>query len=939
MNTICSIKFSGDRNYTPEEPFMLKTLISGAVRKSLSAFIVALLLISPLTAAGYAADKTSVTGVVRDSDGAVVSDANVSLVNAQQAIVASSNTSAEGRFTFQDVPAGTYQLIVSSRGFAEIRRVVDARSTESVNVEISLEPRAIAEEVTVTSSLGSVESVGSVSQQVNIIDESEIAERAKTVVAQIANEEVGVHLQRTATSMSGIFIRGLTGNKVNIFVDGIRYSTSAQRGGVNTFLNLIDPSDLQAAEVLRGPNSAQYGSDSLGGSVQFLTSQPLYSADGDRVSGKFSTYFNSADLGFGSNLKTSYSTQNFGILANITGHRANTLRTGKGRDSHNAVTRFFALSSDLVLDDRMPDTAFTQYGGLVRLNWKPEVNSQFTASYIRSQQDGGKRYDQLLGGDGNLIADLRNLMLDFFYVKYDRVQAGWLDGVSIAYSFNSQREERVNQGGNGNPLAAINHEFERTNVHGIQAYVTKLLGSRQSLLLGADFYNDRIHSPSFGVNPTSGVSSIRRGRVPDNAHYRKGGIFVQDIIDAIPNRVRLTGQLRYNVASYRAREEDSPVLPNGRTLWPSDSLRVDDFTYRVGAVVTPIEGLSLLANFGRGFRAPHLTDLDTLGLTGSGFEVPASAVAGLGATIGSTADSFSVSTGRPVEQTKSETSQNYEVGVRYRNRHVDTDFAFFINDIYDNITKQALILPQGAVGLRLGSDVITAQNANGAVFVAATTNPVLIRANFADARIYGFEHTFDWQINSDWSVGTIFTYLHARDKETDLPPNIEGGTPAPDGWLRIRYAPTGRRFWIEPYMHIADRQDNLSTLDLEDRRTGAARSRGSISNFFLNGATARGLVAPGPDGVRGTSDDVLIATGETLAQIQNRVLGPSGLPASLYRAVPGYVTFNVRGGFRFSERHEVLIDFENIGDRNYRGISWGIDAPGRGVYARYSTRF
>jgi hemoglobin/transferrin/lactoferrin receptor protein len=59
----------------------------------------------------------------------------------------------------------------------------------------------------------------------------------------------------------------------------------------------------------------------------------------------------------------------------------------------------------------------------------------------------------------------------------------------------------------------------------------------------------------------------------------------------------------------------------------------------------------------------------------------------------------------------------------------------------------------------------------------------------------------------------------------------------------------------------------------------------------------------------------------------------------LYTGVPGYVTFNVRGGFRFGERHEVLLDFENVGDRNYRGISWGVDAPGRGIFAKYNLKF
>jgi outer membrane receptor protein involved in Fe transport len=917
---------------------MLTNYSSGWVRKAISSNLIILLILLSTASAARASEKYTVSGVVRDSEGAVVVEAIVSLLNAQQATVATTRTNGQGVFTFEGIPAGGYLLAVASKGFAEHRRAITAGQNGASDMEVIIEPEQITETVTVTANAGSVDSVEAISQQVNIISSQEIEERAKSVVAQVANEEVGVHLQRTSPTIAGIFVRGLTGNKVNVFIDGVRYSTSTQRGGISTFFNLIDPTGLQGVEILRGPNSAQYGSDAIGGSIQFLTKTPLFSPDSGNVHGRMGVFFNSADIGYGSNLSTSYATRNFGMLVNVTGHRSNTLRAGHERDSHNAVTRFLGLSSDLVLDDRLPDTAFTQYGGLIKMNWKPASNSQITASYIRGQMDGGKRYDQLLGGDGNLIADLRNFMLDLFYVRYDGVQVGWLDSLSFTYSFNSQREERVNQGGNGNPNATINHEYERTNVHGFQAQAGKLFGARNSFLFGADYYNDRLDSPSFGFNPVSGVATLRRPRVPDNSRYRKGGAFVQDIFEAVPGKLRLVGNLRYNVASYRARAEDSPLV-NGRRLWPSDSLRVDDWTYRAGIVVTPVEGLHLLANFSRGFRAPHLTDIDTLGLTGSGFEVSASELSGFGATVGSSASSDAVSTGRAVEQTKSETSQNYEVGARYNNRYVDTDFAFFVNDIYNNIQKVALILPPGAVGLRLGGEPITAQNPNGVVFVAAATNPVLVRSNFDDARIYGFEHTFDLRVRRDWSVGTVFTYLHARDKRTDLPPNIEGGTPPADGWLKVRYAPSGRRFWVEPYIHAAGRQEDLSTLDLEDRRTGAARSRGSIANFFNNGARVRGLVSPGPDGVAGNADDRLIATGETLAQVQDRVLGVGVSSAPLYTAVPGYITFNIRGGMRFGERHEVLIDFENIGDRNYRGISWGADAPGRGVFIKYNTRF
>jgi hemoglobin/transferrin/lactoferrin receptor protein len=181
--------------------------------------------------------------------------------------------------------------------------------------------------------------------------------------------------------------------------------------------------------------------------------------------------------------------------------------------------------------------------------------------------------------------------------------------------------------------------------------------------------------------------------------------------------------------------------------------------------------------------------------------------------------------------------------------------------------------------------------------------------NFGENQIWGIEHTFDLKIAGDWTFGSILTYVHTQDKN---------GTPAPDGWLKLRYARSGGRFWIEPYMHAAYKQTRLSSIDLADRRTGARRTSGSIASFFLNGATARGLVSRGPDATFGTPDDFLIATGETLSQIQLRVLGPALEPSPLFPVVPGYVTFNLRGGIKLGEKQDLLIEFENIADRNYR---------------------
>ena len=97
-----------------------------------------------------------------------------------------------------------------------------------------------------------------------------------------------------------------------------------------------------------------------------------------------------------------------------------------------------------------------------------QTATRTSLSYMRTFQDDGDRYDQLLGGDGNLISELNGLSLDIFSARVETLGALGFDHGSFTYSINSQREERVNQGGNGNPTATIGHEPERTTAQGIQ---------------------------------------------------------------------------------------------------------------------------------------------------------------------------------------------------------------------------------------------------------------------------------------------------------------------------------------------------------------------------------------------------------------------------------------------------------------------------------------
>lgn len=687
-------------------------------------------------------------------------------------------------------------------------------------------------------------------QRISSISAEALRDRPQLGLADAFREAVGVETQRTSAFMGGIFIRGLTGNKVVVYRDGIRYSTSAGRGGVSTFFNLLEAGGLEEAEILRGPNSSQYGSDSLGGVLHVISRRPV--PDRGRI--EFTPFYSSAAHAYGEGVTW----VNRHLVLRGMGQRVNTLRTGQGIDSRSALTRFLGLPSQ-VYYQRQPDSAFTQYGASGHGVWRG-----FTMHYDRNQQDGAKRTDQLLGGDGARVARVDNIMTDFAYLRYNRAKSTLLDWVSGAVSYNAQREERVNQ---ANATSLLQRQYERLRAWGVQGQASKRVW-RQDLLAGSEGYFEEIKSPAQNVLP----------RIQNGTAFQHYGMYLEDRTEVWGGVVRLSGGLRWG---------------GGRFVIPGLSAVVSNaWSGRVGGVVRITSWMQVHSYASQGFRAPSMTDLGAQGLQGNGvFEALPTRL-------------------RP------EFSDNVDLGFRLRGKKMQFEGTVFRSKIRNLLVASPLILPQGATGQFLSGERIVSQRADGAVFVAISTQPVQVRAN-QDAGIFrGIEQRFETKIGGAWTLSEGFTWLRADDPRNGSVPNVEGACPPPMGHLRVRYNPAGARYWVEPYWTGNARLNRLSDLARNDRRVGAGRTRAQITNFYNNNPALAGL------------------TGLTLAEVLLRV--PTG---PLFPSIPGYGLLGLRGGYSISERISVFADFSNLADKSYRGMTWGLDGAGRGVSLQLRWNF
>ena len=906
-------------------------------RNCISAFMLNVMLITfvcYIAAHANSFPSGQVAGTVMDQTGATVGGASVVLFGVAGLETQRATTDQRGRFTLEKVLAADYVVAVQKNGFREVRRVLHVGGGESVQLEFQLKLATIFETVTVTPGRGLPQEVFQVPQSPVVVTDDEIARRYANILPQALRDVPGVHIQQTTSGQGSPFVRGLTGQQVLHLINGVRFNNATFRPGANQYTALIDHDFADRIEVVRGPGSTQYGSDSLGGTINVLT-RPTKSSHGFGFHGNVNSYFASADLSAGLSATISGGSDNLGFIASASGRRTQDLRTGGGLDSHSVVTRLLGISSKF-LGNRLQDTAYGQYNANAKFQYKASDADILSVEYLRGTQLGLRRYDQLDGGIGNLLNSFDPQVLDFFTARYDRLGAGPFDSISTVFSYNGQRDDRRSQNiNNAQGLRSrISDEFNLTRAYGYQSQASTRIKGSQSLTFGAEFYNERITSrkQDFTFNNTTlaftNVADVR-ARFPNGSNYRTLGVFAQDVATLIPRRLTAQLGIRYSLFDYSQSSIDNPLDAAGKPTVPDVKESFDDVTFNTGLTFAVNSHLNITGNVSRGFRAPNVNDFAATGLSGLGFEISPDEGVRLGGSTGALDSARRLTDVRLLEPIRAEQLYSYELAVRFISKNFSGAVSAFDSDISNLIERRTLLLPQGAVGQLVGGQPIIRQDAIGAVFTSLSSSAVFVRTNALKVRMRGVEGSIAMKLHRDLTVNANAFYVHGKDLRTGLPPNLENGIPPATGFAGIKWERAGSPAWIELYSSFAAPQRRFSDNDISQARIGGIRTREEIAGFFNGGAIPRGLVRNG----------ILLPTGETLAQVQLRVLGPGLQPNQLFTKNPGFALLNLRGGFRIGEHSSITLILENILDKNYRTMGSGIDGPGTNAAVRYSFSF
>ena len=182
--------------------------------------------------------------------------------------------------------------------------------------------------------------------QIDLLNEEKIEQNLSTNTADLLQSNGNVSVQKTQQGGGSPMIRGFEANRVLIMIDGVRMNNAIYRSNHLQNVMTIDPNVLERVEVVYGPSSSIYGSDALGGVMNFYTKNVPYTLnDSSFWQGDYNVSYSTVDDARNVNAGLSYFSKRYKFFTNVSSKRVNDLKMGINR---------FGSSEDLGLINYYP---------------------------------------------------------------------------------------------------------------------------------------------------------------------------------------------------------------------------------------------------------------------------------------------------------------------------------------------------------------------------------------------------------------------------------------------------------------------------------------------------------------------------------------------------------------------------------------------------------
>ena len=570
-------------------------------------------------------------------------------------------------------------------------------------------------------------------QKISLMNAKTIEFTASQTSADLLQNSGKVFVQKSQLGGGSPMIRGFATNRLLLSVDGVRMNNAIFRGGNIQNVISIDPFTIKSTEVIFGPGSVIYGSDAIGGVMNFYTNNPQFSkTDSLEVFGKSNYRYSSANNENTVHVDFNLGKREWAFLSSLTYNNFGDLKMGSHGPNSYLRNNYVVTENG---QDRLQEndnakkqvpTGYDQINVMQKVLFRPNSNWNINLSAYYSETSDYSRYDRLIRPSKDGLG-LRSAEWSYGPQKwfmgnlqfYKNGKGKFYDGLKITTAYQNFVESR-NDRGFGDDIRYGSKE----NVDAISANVdfeNKRIGNLR-LYYGGEYVFNKIGSAGNEFNIETMVTSPSASRYPDNSTWQTLAGYISGELRAKPNFTFLSG-LRYSHVWIDA------IFDQTFYSFPFNDadLSTGALTGSLGFSWFPKADLQLTFNGSTGFRAPNIDD------------------------VGKIFDSEPGSVVVPNPDLEPEYAYNLEVGIQKNfNDRLMLKGASFYTYLVDALVRRDFQF-----------------NGNSEIMYNGELHNVQAIQNAAKAYVYGFEFGLDAFLTEKLSVNANLTFTEGIEEEQD----------------------------------------------------------------------------------------------------------------------------------------------------------------------------
>jgi hemoglobin/transferrin/lactoferrin receptor protein len=539
-----------------------------------------------------------------------------------------------------------------------------------------------------------------------------------------------VFIQKSQLGGGSPMIRGFATNRVLLVIDGVRMNNAIFRSGNVQNVISLDANSIRKTEIIFGPGTAIYGSDAIGGVMDFHTIRPELTTNGKaRASGNAMYRFSSANRERTTHADVNIGLKKWAFFSSFTRSFYDDLRMGSDGPVDYQRPDFVKRLNGTDERIRNPDadeqigSAYDQLNLLQKLYFRPSKEWAFEYAFHYSTTSSYDRYDRLILRNEEGLANAewyygpQKWQMHALNVS-NNSKTIFSDHMHAVIAFQHYEESRHNRS-----FRSVNktNRFEEVDAFSVNVDADKQLSEKTSLFYGAEFITNAVGSSAYRLNIADGTRSQVSTRYPDGSRWRNYAVY-GSVKHSLNQKWMTTLSIRFTHVTTEAEFNKTTF----EFPFKDGELVNSSLNGSLGLIYNPTADTHLYVNIGTGFRAPNVDD------------------------IGKVFDSQPGAVVVPNPSLRSETAYNAELGFYSQIGRVRVDGAIFHTWVEDAIARGGFLFE--------GQD---------SIIYDGEKSKVLAQQNISSVKVYGAQFGMQVEMAEGFSLRSTINYQKGKEQDPE----------------------------------------------------------------------------------------------------------------------------------------------------------------------------